>query len=71
MTRCTGSTRCRRRTAGLIRPTFTHPRSIRLNLAWPNHMKIFFNNKGVVAKETENCQNYPARRHVGVELVVT
>ncbi len=27
--------------------------------AWPNHMKIFFNNKGVVAKETENCMNYP------------
>ena len=27
--------------------------------AWLNHMKIFFNNKGVVAKETENCQNYP------------
>jgi hypothetical protein len=27
--------------------------------AWPNHMKIFFNNKGVVAKETENCTNYP------------
>lgn len=27
--------------------------------AWPNHMKIFFNNKGVVAKETENCANYP------------
>lgn len=22
-------------------------------------MKLFFNNKGVVAKETENCQNYP------------
>lgn len=27
--------------------------------AWPNHMKIFFNNKGVVAKETDNCANYP------------
>jgi hypothetical protein len=27
--------------------------------AWPNHMKIFFNNKGVVAHETENCMNYP------------
>lgn len=27
--------------------------------AWPNHMKLFFNNKGVVAKETENCANYP------------
>ena len=38
--------------------------------AWPNHMKIFFNNKGVVAKETENCMNYPQGRHVVVELVV-
>ncbi|GAB7143174.1 DUF5078 domain-containing protein [Mycobacterium riyadhense] len=28
--------------------------------AWPNHMKIFFNNKGVVAKSTEACNNYPA-----------
>ncbi|MDI3312923.1 MAG: DUF5078 domain-containing protein [Mycobacterium sp.] len=28
-------------------------------LAWPNHMKIFFNNKGVVAKETDNCAHYP------------
>jgi len=26
-----------------------------LTVAWPNHAKIFFNNKGVVAKETENC----------------
>ena len=26
---------------------------------WGNWAKIFFNNKGVVAKETENCQNYP------------
>jgi hypothetical protein len=24
-------------------------------LAWPNHMKIFFNNKGVAAKETDHC----------------
>lgn len=29
-------------------------------LAWPNHMKIFWNNKGVVAKETENCAQYPS-----------
>jgi hypothetical protein len=27
--------------------------------AWPNHMKIFFNNKGVVAKETDHCADYP------------
>ena len=27
--------------------------------AWPNKFKIFFNNKGVVAKETENCTQYP------------
>lgn len=26
---------------------------------WRNHMKIFFNNKGVVAKETANCAKYP------------
>jgi hypothetical protein len=28
-------------------------------LAWPNHMKIFFNNKGVVAKSTDACEQYP------------
>lgn len=28
-------------------------------LAWPNHFKIFFNNKGVVAKSTEACNQYP------------
>jgi len=39
---------------------FYAPQIDPLNLAWPNHMKIFFNNKGVVAKETENCANYPA-----------
>ncbi len=38
---------------------FYAPQIDPLNLAWPNHMKIFFNNKGVVAHETENCQNYP------------
>ncbi|MEI7715590.1 MAG: DUF5078 domain-containing protein [Mycobacterium sp.] len=27
---------------------------------WRNHMKIFFNNKGVVAKATDVCTNYPA-----------
>lgn len=27
--------------------------------AWPNHMKIFFNNKGVVAKATDVCTQYP------------
>ena len=26
---------------------------------WPNWAKIFFNNKGVVSKETDNCANYP------------
>jgi hypothetical protein len=30
-----------------------------LTLAWVNNFKIFFNNKGVVAKETENCSKYP------------
>ncbi|KKC05614.1 DUF5078 domain-containing protein [Mycobacterium nebraskense] len=27
--------------------------------AWPNHMKLFFNNKGVVAKSTDVCGQYP------------
>ena len=26
---------------------------------WGNWAKIFFNNKGVVAKETDNCAKYP------------
>jgi hypothetical protein len=30
-----------------------------ITLAWPNHAKIFFNNKGVVAKSTEACAQYP------------
>ncbi|CAM4473455.1 hypothetical protein MB901379_01077 [Mycobacterium basiliense] len=29
-----------------------------LSLAWPNHMKIFFNNKGVAAKESDHCADY-------------
>jgi len=29
-----------------------------LTVAWPNHAKLFFNNKGVAAKTTENCSNY-------------
>ena len=31
-----------------------------LTFAWVNHMKIFFNNKGVVAKATDVCNQYPA-----------
>ena len=31
-----------------------------LTVSWPNHAKIFFNNKGVVAKSTEACSQYPA-----------
>ncbi len=32
------------------------------NLAfrWPNHAKLFFNNKGVAANTTDICGNYPA-----------
>ncbi|MGV0624910.1 DUF5078 domain-containing protein [Mycolicibacter minnesotensis] len=30
-----------------------------LTVSWPNHAKIFFNNKGVVAKATELCSQYP------------
>jgi Domain of unknown function (DUF5078) len=31
-----------------------------MTLAWPHWAKVFFNNKGVAAKETDNCANYPA-----------
>jgi hypothetical protein len=27
--------------------------------AWPNRAKIFFNNKGVAAEETDHCADYP------------
>lgn len=27
---------------------------------WPNWAKLFFNNKGVAARTTESCLNYPA-----------
>jgi len=27
---------------------------------WPNHSKLFFNNKGVAANTTDICQRYPA-----------
>jgi uncharacterized protein DUF5078 len=30
-----------------------------MTLAWPNWAKIFFNNKGVAAKETDHCADYP------------
>jgi hypothetical protein len=30
-----------------------------MTLAWPNWAKIFFNNKGVAAKETDICAQYP------------
>jgi hypothetical protein len=30
-----------------------------MTASWPNWAKVFFNNKGVTAKETENCANYP------------
>jgi uncharacterized protein DUF5078 len=30
-----------------------------MTAAWPNWAKIFFNNKGVAAKETDHCANYP------------
>jgi Domain of unknown function (DUF5078) len=36
-------------------PTVADP----ITLAWPNWAKIFFNNKGVAATETDNCANYP------------
>ena len=30
-----------------------------MTASWPNWAKVFFNNKGVAAKETDNCANYP------------
>ena len=30
-----------------------------LAFQWPNWAKIFFNNKGVAAKETDNCSSHP------------
>jgi Domain of unknown function (DUF5078) len=30
-----------------------------MTAAWPNWAKIFFNNKGVAAKETDHCAEYP------------
>ena len=30
-----------------------------MTASWPNWAKIFFNNKGVAAKETDNCAAYP------------
>jgi hypothetical protein len=38
---------------------FYAPVSDPLWVAWPNHMKIFWNNKGVVAKATDICNQYP------------
>ena len=31
-----------------------------LAFQWPNHSKLFFNNKGVAANTTDICQQYPA-----------
>jgi hypothetical protein len=30
-----------------------------MTASWPNWAKVFFNNKGVAAKETDNCASYP------------
>jgi hypothetical protein len=30
-----------------------------LTVAWPNHQKLFFNNKGVAAHTTDICAQYP------------
>jgi hypothetical protein len=30
-----------------------------MTASWPNWAKIFFNNKGVAAKETDRCADYP------------
>lgn len=31
-----------------------------LAFQWPNHAKLFFNNKGVAARTTDICNQYPA-----------
>jgi hypothetical protein len=31
-----------------------------MTASWPNWAKVFFNNKGVAAKETDNCVIYPS-----------
>jgi hypothetical protein len=31
-----------------------------MTASWPNWAKVFFNNKGVAAKETDNCAIYPS-----------
>jgi hypothetical protein len=30
-----------------------------LTTAWPNHQKVFFNNKGVAARTADICAQYP------------
>ena len=40
-----------------------------MTASWPNWAKIFFNNKGVAAKETDNCANYPPDDAFGVGLI--
>jgi hypothetical protein len=30
-----------------------------MTASWPNWAKVFFNNKGVAAKETDHCADYP------------
>src|SRR6478752_588911 len=42
-------------TAEQILTNFADP----MTASWPNWAKIFFNNKGVAAKETDNCATYP------------
>jgi hypothetical protein len=42
-------------TLGICGVAFADP----MTWSWHNWAKIFFNNKGVAAKETDNCSNYP------------
>jgi hypothetical protein len=30
-----------------------------MTIQWVNNFKIFFNNKGVAAKETDHCAEFP------------
>jgi hypothetical protein len=45
----------RRAYSGQMATNFADP----MTWSWHNWAKIFFNNKGVAAKETNNCANYP------------
>ena len=67
--RSTGSIPCLRRAAGTTpRTSATASITIRVASHWSNRVKIFFNNKGVVAKATDVCERLSKGRHVRLGL---